>query len=135
MAKRRTKSKAKIALPVLERRRVRYIMFRIREGVENEMDRDLRVHAAAIRQHFDQELEEAGFVWRNFTFEWDVSATNPYKVIKRDLRVWVEEGGSFIGRPPGMTREDWARHVVSSLLENAETPPLPLDPPAFTKQG
>lgn len=123
-----------IVLPNLERRKVRYIMFRIKRDQVDTMDRDLREHAEVIKKHFDAELKEKGYVWSGFTFNWDVSPVNPYKIINRDLRLWVSEGGSFIGRPPGMGREAWGRHVLSQLMENFETAPLPTDPPGFTKQ-
>jgi hypothetical protein len=113
---------------------VRYIMFRIKRDVVETMDRDLRECAPVIKAHFDKVMVEAGVNWGGFTFSWDVSPTDPFKIIKSDLRLWVQEGGSFLGRPPGMSREQWATHVTRSMLQNWETPPLPLDPPAFTHQ-
>lgn len=119
----------------LPRRTVRYIMFRIKRNQVDTMDRDLRVHADAIKALFDKGLEkEEGLSWAGFTFSWDVAPTDPFKIIKKDLRVWVMEGGSFLGRPPGMSRKDWANHVLRSMLQNFETAPQPLDPPAFTSQ-
>lgn len=135
--KRRTKKKKpKIVLPEhLERRKIRYIMFRIKRGSEDTLDKNLRRYAEVIKAHFDALLEPEGLTWGGFTFSWDVSPTDPYKIIKKDLRVWVAEGGSFLGRPPGMTRKQWADHVLRSMLQNWETPPQPLDPPAFTGQA
>lgn len=136
MAKRSYRSKAaKLVLPNLSRRKVRYILFRIVRGTVDTMDRDLREHADVLQRHFDSALEDKGFIWADFTFGWDVSPNDPFKVIERDLRLWVKEGGSFIGRPPGLGRAAWANHVVAQLLQNAQTPPLPLDPPGFTKQA
>jgi len=132
MAKKKS-SKSKepeIVLPRhLERRKVRYIMFRIKRDVVETMDRDLRECADVIKAHFDKELAGMGLSWAGFTFSWDVSPVDPFKVIKRDLRSWVQEGGSFLGRPPGMGRAEWSQHVTRSMLQNWETPPLPLDPP------
>ncbi|MCK5547828.1 MAG: hypothetical protein KAI64_02355 [Thermoplasmata archaeon] len=126
----------KIVLPKnLRRRDVRYIMFRIKRDVVDTMDRDLRIHAGAIKAHFDKEMEKEGLLWGGFTFSWDVSPSDPYKIIKKDLRVWVAEGGSFLGRPPGMDKAAWAKHVLGSMLQNWHTPPQPLDPPAFTSQA
>ncbi len=137
MAKRKTtkrKKKASLVLPDLQRRKVRYIMFRIVRDQVDTLDRDDRQHVEVIKKHFDAELEKEGYVWRGFTFKWDVSPVNPYKIVERDLRVWVKEGGSFEGRPPGMSRGAWGNHVLSQLMQNFETPPLPTEPPGFTKQ-
>jgi hypothetical protein len=131
----RKKKEPEYVLPTnLRRRDVRYIMFRIKRDVIETLDRDLRVHAEAIKAHFEEEMEKEGVSWGGFTFSWDVSPTNFFKIIKRDLRVWVEEGGSFLGRPPGMDSKAWAEHVLRSMLQNWETSPQPLDPPAFTNQ-
>jgi hypothetical protein len=141
MAKKKAKrkytkrEKKPLVLPNLDRRMVRYILFRIKDGAEDGMDRDRREHAEVIKKHFDAVLEEKGYAWSRFTFDWDVSPVDPYRVINRDLRLWVDEGGSFIGRPPGMSREAWGRHVLSQLMQNFETAPLPTDPPGFTKQA
>lgn len=132
----RKPSEPMIILPKnLQRRKVRYIMFRIKRGVVDTMDRDLRLHADSIKAHFDKEMEKEGLTWGGLTFSWDVSPSDPYKIIKKDLRVWVSEGGSFLGRPPGMDKKAWAEHVLRSMLQNWETPPQPLDPPAFTNQA
>lgn len=134
--KKRSEKKYPVSLPRnLRRRDVRYIMFRIKRDAVETMDRDLRMHAAVIKAHFDDLLEKERFNWGGFTFSWDVSPSDPFKIIKKDLRVWVKEGGSFLGRPPGMEKADWATHVLSSMLQNWETPPQPLDPPAFTSQA
>lgn len=138
MAKRKTtkrKKKAPLVLPDLARRKVRYIMFRIVRDQVDTLDRDDRQHVEVIKEHFDAELLKEGLVWTKFTFDWDVSPVDPYKIIKRDLRVWVSNGGSFIGRPPGMSREAWGKHVLSQLMQNFETSPLPTDPPGFTNQA
>jgi len=133
--KKRKPSEPMIILPKnLQRRKVRYIMFRIKRDAIGTMDRDLRLHADSIKAHFEKEMEKVGFTWGGFTFSWDVSPSDPYKIIKKDLRVWVAEGGSFLGRPPGMDKKAWAEHVLRSMLQNWETPPQPLDPPAFTNQ-
>ncbi len=134
MAKRSYKKKSKPVLPPIARRRIRYIMFRIKRDTIDTLDRDLRVHVGAIKNHFNKILEEAGLSWSGFTFSWDVSPSNPYEIVRNDLRDWVAQGGSFIGRPEGMTSEAWAIHVLRRMLQNQETPPVPLDPPAFTKQ-
>ena len=110
-------------------------MFRIKRNSVDTLDRDLRRHVEAIRAHFDDALADKGLTWAGFTFSWDVSPGDPFKIINKDLRVWVAEGGSFLGRPPGMDRAQWSNHVLRSMLQNWETPPQPRDPPAFTNQA
>jgi hypothetical protein len=132
--KRTTERKAPAILPILPRRTVRYILFRIKRDMTHTMDRDLRVHADAMTKHFEKEIEEKGLAMKDFTFTWDVSPDNPYKVIRIGVREWVMEGGSFEGRPPGMESRAWARHVLSTLLDRQDRPLVPYDPPAFTRQ-
>jgi hypothetical protein len=134
IARRPRRREPEIFLPQLNRRFVRYILFRIKRDAVNTMDRDLRKHADAIRDYFQNELQRHGYTWSGFTFTWDVAANDPYHIIPKDLRVWVANGGSYLGRPPGMSREDWAQHVMRSMLKNFQSPPLPLEPPAFTSQ-
>jgi len=132
MAKRSYRSR--LTLPNWPRRKVRYVLFRIVRGTVETLDREYREFVPTIQQHFERAVSEQHFSMSDFTFRWDVSPRDPYRVIERDLRLWVREGGSFIGRPPGMTQEAWGRHVLSTMLQNTETPPLPPDPPGFTKQ-
>lgn len=85
------------------RRKIRYKIFRIREG-KWQTDKEL----AALKSWFD--LQIAGFkdyTWDSFTFEWDVSATDPLKVISS-----MEWDG-------GLIKDQWGTHC---------------DPAAFTKQ-
>lgn len=132
--KKRTYKKKEAPLPALARRRVRYILFRLKRGAEDTLDKDLRMHADAIKEHFDRELKEQGRVWAGFTFNWDVSPTDPYKIIAEDVWVWVTEGGSFDGKPQEMTSPQWAQHVLSRLRTSKQKAFVPFDPPAFTKQ-
>lgn len=129
------KKSSKLVLPNLERRTIRYIMFRIKRDAVDTLDFDLRRYAGVLKEHFDAELQEAGLTWGTFTFGWDVSPSDPYKVIPKDVRVWVQEGGSFEGRPPGMDQASWAKHVLATLLVNQKRPLVPFDPPAFTGQA
>lgn len=129
-----TKPSKLMTLPNLGRRRIRYILFRIKRGTTDTMDRDLRMHASAIKAHFDKELRRESMSWAGFTFVWDISPSNPYKIIRRDVYVWAKEGGSFEGRPPGMDRAQWAKHVLATLLQNNQSALVPFEPTAFTQQ-
>lgn len=130
----RTYKRKEPALPVLPRRSIRYILFRIKRDMTHTMDRDLRMHIDVLTKHFENSVKEKGLHLRDFTFKWDVSPTNPYKVIRIGVREWVAEGGSFESRPPGMSSGDWAKHVLVTLLDRHDRPLVPYDPPAFTRQ-
>jgi hypothetical protein len=85
------------------RRKIRYRLFRIREG-KSEYDNGLK---AWIEMQFSENMN-----WGNFTFEWDVSAEDPLRVITP--MEWLTTGGQLIFEPGTKTRA--------------------CDPAAFTKQ-
>jgi len=80
-------SKQKSNLPPndpLHRKNIRYRIFRIREGNDPVQD-DLKQHL--------QDQFQFGMSWKMFTFTWDVSPTEPLKIIVEDQ--WEEEGGGY----------------------------------------
>lgn len=88
-------------LQSLDRRKIRYRLFRIREGHLGPFDEGLK--------NFIEKQFTHGETWQNFTFYWDVSPTNPLKVIRQ--YDWVSEGGSIdiatlILEPPGFTKQE-----------------------------
>jgi len=68
----------------LMRRRIRYRLFRVREG-KAEHDNGLR---KIIEAQFTPDM-----TFDKFTFNWDVSPRDPLKVVT--VFEWVEEGGTF----------------------------------------
>jgi hypothetical protein len=89
----------------VERRQIRYRLFRIREGgrVADAHDKGLK---AFIAKQF-----QPGMTWDNFTFEWDIAPNDPLKVIPRTITnyEWLDMGGAFDGAdkkvPPAFTRQ------------------------------
>lgn len=85
------------------RRRIRYRLFRIRDGgnVAFEHDKGLK---AWIELQF-----RPGMFWNTFTFEWDVSPSAPLKVISQFE--WFSEGGEVdretgLLKPTGFTKQE-----------------------------
>lgn len=84
----------------LTRRHVRNRLYRIRLGSDDGID-DLKT--------FIEKQFKPGMTWHTFTFNWDVSPTNFFKVITPDE--WGAENGQFdavTGRhyPPAFTKQD-----------------------------
>jgi hypothetical protein len=125
MAKRKYKTK----LPELDRRAVRYLLFRIKRGMVETVDFDLRQHAGAIEEAILKQLKKKSLVISGFTFTWDVSATNPYKVIEKTIEEWLNEGGSFEDVPDGVDPRSFLLKV-----DPESVPFLRRQPPAFTGQ-
>jgi len=69
----------------LNRRGVRYRLFMIRFRKDDGSRDDLKNH---IESQFT-----FGQKWETFTFAWDVSPNDPFKVITEDQ--WEEEGGKY----------------------------------------
>ena len=115
--------------PTTTRRRVRYIIFRIRENKVHTMDRDLREIAPPIEEYLAHQLMLKGQSWGGFTFTWDVAINNPFEVIGDSLYEWVKKGGSFDGKPGGMPESVWTERILMSGESR------PRRPPAFTNQG
>lgn len=89
----------------IQRRQLRYRLFRIREGKE-EFDNGLK---SFIEKQF-----RPGMSWKNFTFEWDIAPKEPMKVISPFE--WQQHGG----------------HVRAALDPTTGRPIC--DPSAFTHQ-
>lgn len=66
------------------RRKIRYRLFRIREN-QFEFDKGLK---KLIEAQF-----KPGMNWKTFTFNWDISANDPLKVVTP--YEWKENGGEF----------------------------------------
>lgn len=87
-------------LPVfLSRRLIRNRLYKIRLGTDDGTD-DLK---SVIEAQF-----KTGMTWYTFTFNWDISPTNFFKVIT--AKEWIAEGGRFdavTGRhyPPAFTKQ------------------------------
>ena len=82
------------------RRNIRYRLFRIRDGADPVND-DLKEY---IQSQF-----QFGMTWRTFTFMWDVSPTDPLKVITEEQR--GDETGGYdpvtgMKSPPGFTHQE-----------------------------
>lgn len=86
--------------PVREQRRnIRYRIFQIRNDKDPVQD-DLK--------EFLQSQFQFGMSWKTFTFTWDVSPTDPLKVITEDA--WEDEHGGYdvatgIKSPPAFTHQ------------------------------
>ena len=92
------------------RRKIRNRLFRIRQGNED-FDRGLRA--------FMEEQMTPDMSFEKFTFSWDVSPSNPLKVIS--VFEWVDEGGTF--------------ETLNVLCDDGIMRPQKMcDPTAFTKQ-
>ena len=114
--------------PDIERRRLRYILFRAKAGTMDGMDRDLRELAPALKEFFESELGRKGLTWAGFTFTWDVAPNDTFNIIGPSMTDWVDRGGEFEGRPGQMTEAEWAKHVVAEGITARRKPP------AFTRQ-
>jgi hypothetical protein len=114
--------------PDIERRRLRYILFRFKAGTIAGMDRDLRELAPALQEYFESELRRKGLTWAGFTFTWDVAPVDVFDVIGPSIGDWVDRGGMFEGRPGQMTEAEWAKHVFAEGISARRKPP------AFTHQ-
>lgn len=86
------------------RRKIRYKIFRIREG-KWQTDREL----AALKAWFDiQNKDIRSYTWDNFTFTWDVSFLEPLKVISPmewDGRIEKTAHGTFCD-PAAFTEQE-----------------------------
>lgn len=86
----------------LKRRHIRYKLFRIRENNPEFL-------TDGLKEIIEAQLDSnKGLTWESFTFQWDVAANDPFKVILK--RQWNETGGGY---------DENGKHY----------------PPAFTKQG
>lgn len=85
----------------LPRRRIRYALFRIREGQDPGIE-GLKEH---IETQFKHNLQQN---WNTFTFTWDVGIKNPLKVITK--HEWKDEGGMYDQDgnryPPAFTEQE-----------------------------
>lgn len=98
------KEDGKLNLPPIEplrqqRRNIRYRLFRIRDDADPVSD--------DLKQYFESQFQ-FGMTWRTFTFTWDVSPTNPLKIITDDM--WDNEGGGYdvqtgVKSPPAFTHQ------------------------------
>lgn len=132
MAKRKYKyetKKSKPVLPKLRRRDVRYLLFRIKRGTVHTVDFDLRQHAETVEKVVLDQLEKKGLVLRDFTFAWDISPTNPFRLIGKTIEEWLVEGGSFEEVPDGVDPRSFLLRV-----DPENVPFLRRQPPAFTGQ-
>ena len=93
------------------RRRLRYRIFRLREGNET-FDMGLR---KLIESQFEPNMN-----WENFTFEWDIGANDPLKVVS--IFEWIDSGGSF-------------ESLNVPCSDGVTRPQKQCKPTAFTKQG
>lgn len=93
------------------RRDIRYRLFRLREGKSGQFDQGLR---KLIEAQFDGSM-----TWQSFTFNWDVAADDPLKVITPFE--WLDHGGTFDDIPVIDEKG------ISKMTKFC-------DPPAFTKQ-
>ena len=84
----------------LLRRTVRRQLFKIRRGIE--MNNGLKEW---IEGQFDNNRQQN---WGTFTFTWDVSPSDPFKIIIKEE--WISEGGSFdesgFRKPPAFTKQE-----------------------------
>lgn len=87
------------------RRKVRYRLFRIRQG-----GKYAEAHDHGLKAHIERQFQQ-GMSWANFTFDWDVAPNNPLLVIHRSIlnMEWVEMGGGFTAAdkmtPPAFTKQ------------------------------
>lgn len=114
--------------PDMERRWLRYILFRLKRSMVHTMDRDLRELVPAIQAYFERELDRKGLTWAGFTFKWDVGPKDVFAIISPSPHEWVLLGGEFEGKPGQMTEAEWAKHVVAEGIAARRKPP------AFTRQ-
>lgn len=86
----------------LRRRHVRYKLFRIRDEHPDYLNDGLK---EAIETQLDP---NKGQTWDTFTFQWDVGANDPFKVIV--LNEWTQSGGKFDENgqrtPPAFTEQE-----------------------------
>lgn len=93
------------------RRDIRYRIFRLREGKRGNFDQGL---FKLLQAQF-----EPGMTWESFTFNWDVAANDPLKVVTP--YEWIENGGTF--------------EKIMALDENGTAREKRFcDPAAFTEQ-
>lgn len=85
----------------IARKQIRYRLFRIRE---NKPEYDL-----GLKKWIELQFTQ-GMTWENFTFMWDVSATDPLKVVEQ---------------------MEWDGQIVFDKAAGKKF----CDPPAFTHQG
>lgn len=95
-----------IETKTVQRRQVRYRLFRIRE------DKD--IYDNGLRSFIEKQFKP-GMSWKNFTYEWDVAPNEPLKVVSPFE--WQSCGGR-----------------VRSALDPTTGRPV-CDPSAFTHQG
>lgn len=95
------------------RRHIRNRLFHLRKG-ENEPEYD-----SGLRKWMELQFRP-GMTWENFTFEWDVSPTEPLKVIS--IHEWVAAGGLL---EQYKERSEKGYDVMQTRCT----------PTAFTKQG
>ena len=85
------------------RRGIRYRLFRIRDGGEIAKEHDW-----GLKSWIEMQFKP-GMVWRDFTFTWDVSPSEPLKVITPFE--WLAEGGKIdqetnLCVPSGFTNQE-----------------------------
>lgn len=95
-----------------DRRLLRNRLFRIRSG-------DTSLEADGGLKKWMELQFKPGMAWQNFTFEWDVSPSEPLKVVS--IHEWVAEGGLLESI---LDRNDAAGVVMRTQCT----------PTAFTKQ-
>lgn len=96
-----------------ERRHIRYRLFRLRDG-STEM-----AHDGGLKRWMELQFKP-GMNWKNFTFDWDVSPSEPLKIVS--IHEWVAEGGLL---EQFHERTDQGTNVMQTRCT----------PTAFTKQS
>lgn len=124
----RRESKSNHKPPDIERRTLRYILFRAKRDTLHTMDRDRRELAPVLKEFFESELQRKGLTWAGFTFTWDVAPSDVFDLVGPSMTDWVDRGGMFEGKPGAMTEAEWAKHVVAEGITARRKPP------AFTRQ-
>jgi len=95
------KLKSQLTEGKLQRRHIRYKLFRLRDNTYEGDD-------GHILKEFIEKQFKSNHNWNGFTFDWDVGVIDPLKVITIDQ--WMANGGKFdeLGRrsPPAFTNQE-----------------------------
>ena len=86
------------------RRQIRNTLFKIRNGVRKRKEFP---NEKGLKEYIESQFT-FGMTWDNFTFAWDISPKDIFKVITEDL--WEDEGGGYdpvtgLNRPPSFTQQ------------------------------
>lgn len=122
--------KPDVTMETITRRQMRYIMFRIKSGQVDAMDKDLKAVAGKLEKVLSKGMDSKNLNWGGFTFIWDLDPVSPPKIIADNSReAWLEAGGTFEGNPGNLTEKEWATIVVAQNIRK-----FPRMPAGFTKQ-